>query len=256
VIALHGHYANGPGQEVLSHLAEVADDGCFLAVFPDGIARSWNDARGVGGAAEEKIDDIGFIALLIDRLIADHGADPSQIYLAGMSNGAMMSHTAACALSDRIAGFAAVAGNLPEALASSDRCAAARPMTVLLFAGTEDPLVPFGGGSVARSHGRVLSAEASAAFWAARSRCDGDPERAELPDRDPEDGTRIRTVAWRRCELGQEVALYIIDGGGHTWPGGWPYLGRWLVGRTSRELDASVEIWREFSSHPRTAPAP
>ena len=39
------------------------------------------------------------------------------------------------------------------------------------------------------------------------------------------------------------------QGGGHTWPQGQPYLGEWIVGRVSREMDANQEIWRFFSRH-------
>jgi polyhydroxybutyrate depolymerase len=34
-----------------------------------------------------------------------------------------------------------------------------------------------------------------------------------------------------------EVILYEIEGGGHTWPGRYQYLGKWLIGRTSRDID-------------------
>jgi polyhydroxybutyrate depolymerase len=45
------------------------------------------------------------------------------------------------------------------------------------------------------------------------------------------------------------VALYTVDGGGHTWPGG-PAVGR-SVGRVSRELDATAAIWEFFARHRR-----
>jgi polyhydroxybutyrate depolymerase len=244
VIALHGRFGDGQGEEALSHLAELAERECFLAIFPDGIDRSWNDARGLGPAAEQGVDDVGFLAALIDRAVAEHGADPTRIALAGMSNGAHMSYTAACTLSERLIGVAAVAGLVPEPLTETGRCAPARPLTVLIFAGTDDPLVPYRGGEVWGDRGRVLSAEASARFWAERSGCRGEPQSALLPDRDPDDGTRVRTTAWRDCAPNVQVVLYSFDGGGHTWPGGWPYLGRWLVGRTSQDLDASEELWR------------
>jgi poly(3-hydroxybutyrate) depolymerase len=39
----------------------------------------------------------------------------------------------------------------------------------------------------------------------------------------------------------------ILGGGGHTWPGGLPYLGVRIVGQVSREIDANEAIWRFFS---------
>jgi poly(3-hydroxybutyrate) depolymerase len=39
-----------------------------------------------------------------------------------------------------------------------------------------------------------------------------------------------------------------IIGGGHTWPGGWEYLGEDLIGRTCHDVNACEEIWRFFAS--------
>ena len=51
---------------------------------------------------------------------------------------------------------------------------------------------------------------------------------------------------------GVEVALYTIEGGGHTWPGGYQYLPEWIIGKTSLELNASEGIWRFFETKKRT----
>jgi polyhydroxybutyrate depolymerase len=40
-----------------------------------------------------------------------------------------------------------------------------------------------------------------------------------------------------------------VQGGGHSWPGGKP-LPEWLVGPTSREIDATARMWEFFLSHP------
>jgi polyhydroxybutyrate depolymerase len=40
--------------------------------------------------------------------------------------------------------------------------------------------------------------------------------------------------------------LYEITGGGHTWPGGAPYLGKGIVGRVSTEFDANTVLWQFF----------
>jgi polyhydroxybutyrate depolymerase len=43
-----------------------------------------------------------------------------------------------------------------------------------------------------------------------------------------------------------EVILYTIKGGGHTWPGGYQYLGKWIIGRTCRDMNATEVIWEFF----------
>jgi len=44
------------------------------------------------------------------------------------------------------------------------------------------------------------------------------------------------------------VILYVIDGGGHTWPGRqWPVP---LLGRSTRDVAANDLIWEFFQKHP------
>jgi polyhydroxybutyrate depolymerase len=54
---------------------------------------------------------------------------------------------------------------------------------------------------------------------------------------------------YTHCAQDATVALYIIQGGGHTWPGGGP-LPEWFAGPTSRSIDASAEMWAFFQAHP------
>ena len=41
----------------------------------------------------------------------------------------------------------------------------------------------------------------------------------------------------------------VVDGGGHTWPGGHQYLPEWIIGKTSRDIDANEVIWDFFKKH-------
>src|SRR5579872_5967394 len=47
VLDLHGGSGTGAGEERISHMAATADRHGFIAVFPDGYGRFWNDERGV-----------------------------------------------------------------------------------------------------------------------------------------------------------------------------------------------------------------
>jgi polyhydroxybutyrate depolymerase len=57
-------------------------------------------------------------------------------------------------------------------------------------------------------------------------------------------------LEYTSCARDAAVALYRIEGGGHTWPGGGPLPG-FVVGPTHRELDATRLIWDFFRQHPR-----
>jgi len=60
------------------------------------------------------------------------------------------------------------------------------------------------------------------------------------------------------CLAGAEVVLYRLQGGGHTWPGGWQYLPKGVVGTVCRDIDATREIFDFFDRHrlPRDPPTP
>jgi len=111
--------------------------------------------------------------------------------------------------------------------------------------------VPFTGGAVTRPWGRkklgeVLSTEETVRRWARHNRCSLPPALGYEPDRDPRDGTRIRKEVYRNGENNVTVILYAVEGGGHTWPGGYQYLDERIVGKTSRDMDANEVIWAFF----------
>lgn len=128
------------------------------------------------------------------------------------------------------------------------------PVSVLAINNVNDPLVPFDGGEVF-SHfhrvklGKVLSVNESIEFWVSRNRCSTAPVVTEEPDRDPKDGTRVIRKEYNNGMNGTEVILYSVDGGGHTWPGGFQYLPARIIGKTSRDIDASEVIWSFFKKH-------
>jgi polyhydroxybutyrate depolymerase len=53
---------------------------------------------------------------------------------------------------------------------------------------------------------------------------------------------------YTQCANDAAVVLYIVRGGGHTWPGGGP-LPEWFVGADSRSIDATTTMWAFFRAH-------
>ena len=243
VVVLHG--GGGNGRHMARHIGmgAIADRERFAVAYPDGIGGFWNDGRGI---TSRGIDDVGFIRTLLDTLSRRLRIDSTRIYATGISNGAMFAHRLACELPGRFAAIAPVAGGMPAALVG--QCTGS-PVSVLSIQGTADRLVPYEGGTVAGTRGEVLSAAASAAHWARIAGCAPAPVTTPLPDRAPRDGTTIRHTGYRGCN-GRAISLYTVTGGGHTWPGGEATSVR-LMGRTSRDISASREIWRFFAAHPR-----
>uniref|UniRef100_A0A7C4CBM5 Esterase n=1 Tax=candidate division WOR-3 bacterium TaxID=2052148 RepID=A0A7C4CBM5_UNCW3 len=250
VFVLHGGGGSGRAVARLTGFNRLADSAGFIVVYPDGVERHWNDGRGVKrfAAQREGVDDVGFIAALIDTLVLRLGADPTRVYVTGMSNGAMMCHRLGLELAGKIAAIAPVAGNLPVKLAEKRPV---RPVAVLAINGTDDPLVPFEGGGVGlvAKRGKVLSTAQTVQFWVERNGCSPAPETAWVDDADPDDGIRVARAVYSGGREGTEVILYTVLGGGHTWPQGAERPGHF--GRTARDFSASGEIWRFFARHRR-----
>jgi polyhydroxybutyrate depolymerase len=53
------------------------------------------------------------------------------------------------------------------------------------------------------------------------------------------------------CPEGADVEFYIVDGGGHTWPGTpLPEPLATILGYTTTDIDATAIAWEWFKSHP------
>lgn len=231
VIALHGRGSTGKQMERFTHFDEIAAREQFVVVYPDAIDHHWNDAR-IG--QDTGVDDVAFIAALIDEMAARYHIDRHRVYVTGMSNGAMMSYTLGCTMADRIVAIAPVAGDLP-----AGPCRPARPISVLAINGTADPFVPYDGGTAGRG-GQVLSAPASTDAFAKADGC--------APPTTAREGATQTIARHYACPGPLAVELLTIEHGGHTWPGGPQYLPKVVIGPTSHDFDASDRIWQFFDS--------
>jgi polyhydroxybutyrate depolymerase len=255
VLVLHGGGGTGAGMETLTRggLNRLAERDGFVAIYPDGVERHWNDGRGIQTyrAHRENIDDVGFISALIAHLARRLNVDRGRVYATGISNGGLMSFRLARELTSEIAAIAPVAISMSEQIAAMR--APSRPISVLMIPGTLDPLVPWNGGDIGFAGGtkvgKVLPVAETIRYWAGHNQCPSPPTVAMEPDRDPQDGTRVRRETYGPCRDATEVVLLAVEGGGHTWPGGWQYLPERVIGRTSRDIDANEVLWDFFRRH-------
>ena len=253
VIVLHGGGGEGKNIDALTGFNTESDREGFVVVYPDAVNRNWNDGRGDPNIKSQAtdIDDVSFISALIDQLEKDLSINKKMIYVTGISNGAMMSHRLGCELSAKIAAIAPVAGNVPEKMKPS--WSPLRPLSVLIINGTDDPLVPWNGGDVTfltLKRGRVISVADTIKFWVAKDGCAAVPVTYQLPDTESGDGTTTTMESYKGCNWEAEVVLYTVKGGGHTWPGGLQYMSESLIGKTSRDFNATATIWQFFKHHP------
>jgi len=232
VLNFHGYTSDGAQEALLSEMNAKADAAGFIVLYPygTGVPLSWDAGACCGQAVQNQIDDIGFVRAVVAGADDKLCVDDARVYATGMSNGGFLSHRIGCELADRFAAIAPVAG--VNGMAS---CSPSRPMPVMHFHGTADPLVPYDGST---SLG-FISVPDSFAAWGARDQCSGEPvETYRNGD--------SHCATYQQCAGGAEVTLCTIDGGGHTWPGGLPVPS---LGATTTDLDATDAMWAFFQKH-------
>jgi polyhydroxybutyrate depolymerase len=249
VLNLHGSGSTAAQQEALTGMDTSADQDGFLVAYPQGLIPSgagfdWN-IPGVplfGGAPVPAgaADDVTFLTGLVTDLSGRYCVDSARVFATGLSGGGRMASQLACDASSTFAAVAPVAGlRLPSP------CPATRPVSVVAFHGTADPVDPYGG------HGQAYwtySVPTAAQGWATRDGCPG-------PQTDT--GTGYTLTHYGGCASGTTVDLYSIDGEGHEWPGG-PHLPSSItrvLGPQSDAIDANTAMWSFFSAHPLSGQA-
>lgn len=248
VLAFHGAMTNGPIMALSSGLSDKADRAGFIVVYPNGTGKGnlllvWNSGGFHGPNAEKLPDDVAFVGAILDELPKLVHVDPRRIYATGISNGGMMCYRLAAELSQRIAAIAPVSGTM-----AVEKARPRRPVPVMHFHGTEDKLVPFNGPDERTAKFLAFkSVEETIRIWARINGCPKKPKTIQLPDK-VEDGTTVRQEVYGPGKGGAEVVLFVIQGGGHTWPGRqWPVP--WL-GKTTRDISANDLMWEFFQKHP------
>jgi polyhydroxybutyrate depolymerase len=99
--------------------------------------------------------------------------------------------------------------------------------------------------------GRILSHDSAVKWWVKLDGCTWAQDSNLLILDSAGDGTSADITVYAGGAQGTEVVDYKIDNGGHTWPGGWQYLPVFMVGKTSRNLDAGEVIWAFFKRQSR-----
>ncbi len=246
IISLPGFTSNPKGQEYLTRWNEVSDNEGILVVYPQGTSSPlrWNSSTAF---TDSDVDDVQFIADLINDVSNIVAVDPTRIYVDGMSNGGSMANRVACELAGKVAAVGVVTGPPVE---PPGGCYPERPIPLIAFYGTEDPLVAYEGGIAPESFISKLIHRSSPPVsfpsvtsyieeWAERDGC------APVPELIPAQGD-ASGVRYTSCKESSEIVFYTIEGGGHAWPGGRPTF----VGKTSRDISASQVMWAFFEAHP------
>lgn len=229
VLNFHGRGSNAGQQAALSGMNAKADAEGFIAVHPQGVGATWNADFCCGEAMSSDVDDVGFVAAMLDELSRRFCIDPSRVYATGFSNGGFISHRLACELADRITAIAPVAGTNV-----TSPCEPSRPVPMFHFHGTEDTLVPYDGFA-----GGFASVASTTGDWAGRNGC-GATSATYFTSGD------VTCEEWTGCDADATVRLCTVDGGGHQWPGGFTVPG---LGANTDAIVATDAMWDFFTAH-------
>ncbi|MEP9404093.1 extracellular catalytic domain type 1 short-chain-length polyhydroxyalkanoate depolymerase [Sphingomonas sp. VNH70] len=246
VIVLHG--GGGSPETMIPRWAARARAAGLVVAAPKGIGRNdrmgtWNAGGCCGEAVSRKVDDVGFVASVIDDVARQVPIDRKRVYVAGFSNGGMLTHRVAIALSDRIAAAAVVSGAL-----FGNEATPRTPVPMLVMHGEQDPVVGFTGG-MSRT-GFVAKAQTqpfepvrySVDFWRAANGCTAAPA--------VQSQTGVTTESSTGCRGNADVLFYDLPRGGHSWPGSGSTR-RMGDGDGPAPIDATDAIWNFFQAHAR-----
>jgi polyhydroxybutyrate depolymerase len=259
VLVFHGGGGHARQMERYSRFNDLALAEKFVVVYPEGIGGNWNDGRGVRviRAQRENVDDVKFVRALVDDVAKHCPIDRSRVFATGISNGAFISHRLAAEASDLIAAIAPVVGSMSPQTA--EKFTPEFPVSILIIQGDADPLIPFEGGPVAANlgpgRGIAMSTPKTLALYVKRN---GNPcqPAISIQDKEPDDETSLEIQKYADGPGGVKTELYLVKGGGHTWPGRPLYLPQRTIGRASQEFSATDAIWAFFKTcPPRKSPS-
>lgn len=211
-------------------LNQTADRHGFAVCYPQGVRDGrgkscWN--VGYPFQADMTVDDVSFLCKLAAILQRNYGLSRANTFCTGMSNGGEMCYLLAYTRPDVFAAVAPVSGLTLEWMYRSLEAPA--PIPLFEIHGTEDRTSEWEGDLENKGGwGAYLPVEIAVGYWTAANRCTCE---------------RTDTLALRRHPVvahrfvggtgGNEVWLYEIVGGGHSW--------------AEKDLDTAEEIWRFFS---------
>ena len=203
-----------------------------ILAFPAHEGASWNNGVYAAQVFANPQTDVVFLSDVIADATTNLPVDPSRISMTGFSEGGFMADLFACDKPGLINGF----GMVGASQVSTTSCESGTPLKMIMFAGTNDKLVPYDG------FGTVDSAAKSLSTWETIDGCSGSETATALPVL-VNDGTSVVQHQIPGCN----AILYQIVNGGHNWPDGEVTPSTTLLGTTTQNIDATQTQWEFFT---------
>ena len=209
----------------------------FIGVAPSGLLAGSTPYWDAAPTASNY--DVTFLSSLIDRLESTMCINTSAVFSTGLSNGAQMSSLLGCRLTGKVTAISPVEG---EEYLTPCR---GKPEPILAFHGTADPVLPYTGGGLNATriadlyyfHGHVpaglpapMGIDRSMEDWARHNGCQPRPTTVRVSG-------DVQKRTWIGCKAA--TVLYIVDGGGHGWPGQPVPATQRVFGPETTQIDAT-----------------
>lgn len=212
---------------------EAAERHGFVVCYPQGSKdgrgkNCWN--VGYPFQADMEVDDISFLCKLAKKLQKEHNLSRHNTFCTGMSNGGEMCYLLAYDRQSTFKAVAPIAGLtmewMPKAYTHT------RPIPLFEIHGTEDRTSEWTGDLENKGGwGAYIAVPDAVNYWVKRNGCKSE-EIEKLPLKDT-DSHQVISHKYTDAKGGNEVWLYEIVGGGHTWG--------------NKDLDTAEEIWKFFT---------
>jgi polyhydroxybutyrate depolymerase len=196
----HPMTGSASAQRSVSGYAELGDTEGFVSAFLNGIGGQW-DLGALSRPGNDENDRMFAVAAL-DMISRAGCIDMKRVYASGYSMGGGMTHYLGCREGAK---FAAIAPSAFDLIEQNQPCEPGRPLTVIMFRGREDGVVPWepSTGMLTGAPASFLGAEGCFEEWARIDRCTDEPED-------------IGNSCRRHDECMDGVEVTLCENGGHT----------------------------------------
>jgi polyhydroxybutyrate depolymerase len=257
VVVLHGAFGTAAEMEKRTGFSRLADREKFMVVYPNGaygilgFLQHWNAGFCCGKAAEDKLDDVGFLQAVIREVGAAYHLDSHRVYMTGFSNGGMLTYLFAEMHPEALAAAAPLGAAIGGRASDKEPVWVVpepnEPVPLLIMHGLADQNVPFRGG-ISPVYGgtrEFFSVAQAADFWVRVNHCGPEPTVDSL------NGGAVERKTWQGPpEESAPVVLYTLQGWEHRWPGAY-FTAKLPPNHPLYRFDAAEIIWDFFRQYSR-----
>ncbi len=233
----------------------------FILVFPNAYKNHWNDGRDNQNHESHRlnINDVKFFDSMITWFTVKYKIDSNKIFATGISNGGFMSYRLALQRPEIFAAIAPVSTSMTVFLKKLPL--PSTPVPLCILRGTADPVIPWNGGEIKigfnimgkyrttkKSFGFCISSDSVINHWKKINNTKL-ISSSKLNKIHPEDNNEITLEKYSGSSPRSDIHRYIIKNGGHSWPGGFPSTNKFIIGKTTTNINATEIIMKFFSTH-------